>query len=375
MDKLPVELVENIVHYLGATAPIHRDLLEASPLVNLASTCKGMKKVCERLQFRGIIVDWKDLPDFLGKFQRLFSRDGNSSEAIQDVPEGLKWTRSFAFVARSETRAVSSPVTEKSIQRAALFLSRVLSKPTELRKLSVTLPDTATRFNFKDAVNAAGGVPVFPLVTELVIDQPSDFLLEHCPNVTSVTILGSLAKATATGILADILSRIAKMEKVEKLEVHYKFCTQQLEIPYMPQIKHFQVVGTMPGKDWRGLYRAAAAMYERMPQLHSLALVVSGLEHAPSMALRKFQTERVAENVTRTFLEEIPHLQQFSLACITYSEEYLHYPKLLSCWEGRRDRNSKIGHYAEGFWLNRRDEIDLGLVRYKLWRPSHEGPP
>ncbi|KAK8159058.1 hypothetical protein BKA80DRAFT_278668 [Phyllosticta citrichinensis] len=165
------------------------------------------------------------------------------------------------------------------------------------------------------------------------------------------------------------------MEKVEKLEVHYKFCTQLLEIPYMPHIKHFQVVGAMPGRDWRGLDRAAAAICERMPQLHSLALVVSGLEHAPSMALRKFQTERVAENQTRTFLQEIPHLQQFSLACITYAEEYLHYPELLSCWEGRRDGNSKIRYYKEGFSLNRRDEIEIGLVSYKLWRPSYEGPP
>ncbi|KAK7510115.1 uncharacterized protein IWZ02DRAFT_494778 [Phyllosticta citriasiana] len=348
-EEFHVEVLLQIAGQLGSMSPIHLEPDQENSLVSLSSTSNEMRDICQKLLFRGVIVDWEDLVDFLGKHQGLFSSVG-SRQVLHGIPEKVKWTRSFAFKAGNETCKAIVPVTEQAMERAGLFLSHVLSTATRLSKLTVLLPINAKDFSLQNAM-AVHGIPQLRLVKELVIDILSGLLLKRCPNATSVTIMGSSTYNPAHDAGIELLEHISNSYRGD-------------------QLHHYELAGALTSHLWMNHFLELAADLPRtMPELVSLTIVVHAHEHAPSRAWMKLGLERIARHFSQIFLSEHTKLQKVTLARILYQGEHMHYPEIVTCWERQRGEGS-----LEDAPFFQRSELDFGGLSHKSWRSTFEGP-
>ncbi|KAL2681681.1 hypothetical protein IWX47DRAFT_918430 [Phyllosticta citricarpa] len=368
LEELHVEVLLQIAGQLGSMSPIHLEPDQENSLVSLSSTSNQMRDICQKLLFRGVIVDWEDLADFLGKHQGLFFSVG-SRQVLHGVPEEVKWIRSFAFKAGNETCKAIVPVTEQTMERAGLFLSHVLSTATRLNKLTVLLPINAKDFSLQNAM-AAYEIPQLRLVKELVIDISSGFLLKRCPNATSVTIMGFSTYNPAHDAGIELLEHISSMEKIHTVEINFTYDDNLFLSPRLPRVKHYKLAGALTSHLWMNHFLELAADLPRtMPELVSLTIVVHAHEHAPSRAWKKLGLERIARHFSQIFLSEHTKLQKVTLARILYQGEHMHYPEIVTCWERQRGEGS-----LEDAPLFQRSELDFGGLSYKSWRSTFEGP-
>ncbi|KAK8151612.1 hypothetical protein BC567DRAFT_213574 [Phyllosticta citribraziliensis] len=368
LEELPDELLLKITEEVGKLAPIYLDPGQDS-LVRFHVTSQRLRDMSHRLLFRGFVVDWDDLINSSGHHRGVFPSN-NSPQASQGVPENVRWTRSFAFKAGRETRVGVVPVTNQSIERAGLFLSHVLSAATELSKLTVLLPIAAKDFRIQNAMGIHG-IPALPFVKELVIDLHSGFLLNSCPNVTSVTIMGCSRHGSFYNASNNLLSQIANMEKVNTVEHNSTFDETLLPFPTMSNVRHYRVVGALVSHYWMRHYADfATCLPSTMPNLVSLTIVIHAHEHAPSRAWKKLGKERIAKHFTAGFLREHPALQKVTMARILYRDEHMHDPELVNCWERQRGHGK-----LEDSPLYERNELSFGGIGYKEWTPTSEGLP
>ncbi|KAK7546431.1 hypothetical protein IWX91DRAFT_382594 [Phyllosticta citricarpa] len=368
LGELHIEALLCIAGHVGSISPIHVEPDNSNSLISFSSTNNRLRNVCQKLLFRGIVVDWEDLLQFLGKHQGLFSSEG-TRQILQSIPEDIKWTRSFAFKAGNETCNGIILVTEQNMERAALFLSRMLSTTTRLGKLTVLLPLNAKDFSLENAM-VVHGIPHLPFVKELVVDVSSGFLFNQCPNATSITLMGFSSYSPTYDAGMELLERIANMEKVETLEINSTFDDIMFICPRMRQIKHLKLVGALTSHYWMDHYTDLADdLHSAMPELLSLTIVIHAHEHAPSRAWKKLGKERIAKHFSKIFLSENQKLQKVTLARILYQGEHNHYPEVVTCWERQRGEGS-----LEDAPLFQRSELDFGGLSYKSWRSTFEGP-
>ncbi|KAK8159057.1 hypothetical protein IWX90DRAFT_474356 [Phyllosticta citrichinensis] len=368
LEELPGELLLRITEEVGRISQIYLDPGQDS-LVSFHVTSQRLRDMSRRLLFRGFVVDWDDLINSSGKHRGLFPSN-NSLQAFQGVPEKVKWTRSFAFKAGRETRVKGVPVTKQSIERTGLFLSHMLSTATELSKLTVLLLIAAKDFSLHNVMRVHG-IPALPFVKELAIDLHSGFLLESCPEVTSVTIMGCSRHGSFYNASNNLLARIANMEKVETVEHNSTFDETLLPFPTMSNVRHYKVVGALISHHWMRHYADfATCLPSTMPNLVSLTIVIHAHEHAPSRAWKKLGKERIARHFTAGFLREHPKLQKVTIARILYRDQHMHYPELVDGWERQRGHGK-----LEDSPLYKRNELSFGGISYKEWTPTSEGLP
>ncbi|KAK7606405.1 hypothetical protein BKA81DRAFT_382426 [Phyllosticta paracitricarpa] len=376
LDELPVDVLLKLVGLVGTITPVSSEHAYSSELIELSTVSKGMRTACYKLLFRGVIVNWHQVSS-MGKYDDYFVHKPDNNEIeFEGVPEGVEYTKSFALMERYDTRKgkllypVPWPLTVETMRRGAVVLSKVLSKANGLRKLSVTVPVVASRFNLRNAMGPEG-VPHLPYVTQLVVDKSTLFLIESCPNITNVTFVGENKHDEYSGVAFwESFSHIARRETVETVEVD--------GVPFQvfpiyevsPNFKHFTFVGELSGHRWISLLsKIRATLPSAMPNLVSLTLVIIGNEHAPSRAFKKFKLKRVAKHFAQAFLTRQRSLQIVTFARITYDLGRQNFPVLWNCWECVRGAGE-----LEACEVIERNELDLAAPRFIKWHPTSEGP-
>ncbi|KAK7531996.1 uncharacterized protein J3D65DRAFT_605976 [Phyllosticta citribraziliensis] len=380
LDALPFDALLEIAGAVGALSPVCGQPGE-NDIVNLASTSRIMRTACQKLRFRGIIINFDDL-SHVGRLDYLFSRQANHArEVMRGLPDGIRWTRSFALTVPGQPRAGNFDL-NLMIQRAGTILSHVLSNAPGLRKLTVTTPTI-----LQNLQNAAGiqGAFSLPLIEELVIDNTSRFLLDFCPNIQRLTLTGFTTSPGASfRNLSQLIARAANMPNLRALEINTARGAMVHPLPTMNQITSLTVVCQLPGNNRADLHHAvsnitqlAHALRSRMTNVQSLTLVVTGPELGSTASWRSFRRRITTSRWAELFFERAHNLQEFTIACITHGPPTFYHinpPTLLSCWRARRQPGVALYYFA-AFTIEQESELELGAFSYREWRPSLEGPP
>ncbi|KAK7510113.1 hypothetical protein IWZ03DRAFT_409699 [Phyllosticta citriasiana] len=258
------------------------------------------------------------------------------------------------------------------MQRAGIILNHVLLNAPRLRKLTVVIP--TVQHDWQDSDGIHGGVK-FSFVEELVIDTRSMFLFDHCPNIRRLTLTGFISRPDRAGFkLRDLLVRASNLPNLRILDVNTVDTTMMSDFPPMNRIERLTIVGVLRGNTRTELLQLVSTLPTLMPNLRTMALVVTGPRYGSIAAWRAFQRRTIARNWIQQFFDNHNHLEEFRVACITHGPAvYWHVnpPTLLSCWRARRPQSMA----TQPFFLEEQGEIDLGAFSYVDWRPSCEGPP
>ncbi|KAK7546429.1 hypothetical protein IWX92DRAFT_389301 [Phyllosticta citricarpa] len=366
LDSLPAVVLLHLADAVGALSPVYGPPGQ-NDINNLSATSRTMRTICERLRLRGLLINFEELSP-MGRLDSLFSRPVNQAyEIMQGFPQDIHWTRSFALTTPAVPSNAAWRHYAQMMQRAGIILNHVLLNAPRLRKLTVVIP--TVQHDWQDSIGIHGGVR-FSFVEELVIDTRSMFLFDHCPNIRRLTLTSFISRPDRAGSeLRDLLVRASNLPNLRVLDVNTADTTMMSDFPPMDRIERLTIVGVLRGNTRTELLQLVSTLPTLMPNLRTMALVVTGPRHGSIAAWRAFQRRTVARNWIQQFFDNHNNLEEFRVACITHAPAvYWHVnpPTLLSCWRARRPQSMA----TQPFVLEEQGEIDLGAFSYVDWRPS-----
>ncbi|KAK8177440.1 hypothetical protein IWX90DRAFT_510223 [Phyllosticta citrichinensis] len=334
LATLPGEMLLEIVGWVGAMSPVHRN--GESALVNFSRTSYKMRELCRRQLFRAVVVEFTDLYG-PGKYDGLLNPD----MTMHETPDDLRSIRCFALKAREGWRNRPRTPGLLKISRAGLILIWVLRTSRKLEKLTVTLPPAFQNFRHLVVTAESEGNLELRFVKELIIDKNAHFLLDWCPNITSVTLVGFSTLDPRPNGFMDSLERVASKKHLRRLEIDCAFDDMWRTFPRMDHLERFVLVGEIPRFGLTHLWSIKLELTAKMPQLKSLTLVVTGRFSRASPAPMLFQREAVVAHWARGFFKIHRRLEEFGIACMFYDRGRVKEPRFNSYWKATRPAGGK----------------------------------
>ncbi|KAK8151609.1 hypothetical protein BC567DRAFT_213570 [Phyllosticta citribraziliensis] len=334
LATLPGEMILEIVGWVGAMSPVHRT--EESSLVNLSRTSYKMRELCRRQLFRAVVVDFTDLYQ-PGKYAGLFPPD----MTMHETPDDFRSIRSFALKAREGRHNRPRTPSLLKINRAGLILLRVLRTSRKLEQLTVTLAPGFRNFRQLVVTADSEGAPELPFVKDLVVDKCAHFLLDWCPNITSLTLVGFSTLNPQPNGFMEYLERVASKKHLRSLEIDCAFDDMWGAFPRMDNLQRLVLVGELPRFGLTHLWSIRLELTTKMPQIKSLTLVVTGRFSHASPAPMLFQQEAIVSHWARGFFRFHPRLEEFGIACMFYNRGRVNEPRFNSYWKATRPAGEK----------------------------------